>query len=220
MTDPVEAGLILPRRLARLEAVSAQRLHHLAVILDNLQDPHNASAILRSCDAFGVQNVYVIERDRQFDISTGVSHGCERWLTIHRVECPHETLRQLKAEGFRILSADPADDALPLHEQGFVGKVALVFGNETSGIDRATRPYCDGRFVIPMVGFSRSLNVSVAAAVALWHATQQRRRSLGDETSDDPAAREALLDFWVTREVQGKMRANVVPQPKRRNCPL
>ncbi len=205
--DPAASGLILPRRLARLRHVAERRLHHLAVVLDNLQDPHNASAVLRSCDAFGVQNVYVIERDRQFSVAKGVSHGCERWLTIHGVDDPAAMLEGLKRAGVRILSADPTPNAVPIYDLDLAGKVALVFGNETHGVDSETRGYCDGSFVIPMAGFSRSLNVSVAAAVALSHATQEVRLALGEELSDDPAQSEALLKAWVARETAAKTRA-------------
>ena len=206
MVDPVESGLILPRRLERLKQVAARRLHGLAVVLDNLQDPHNASAVLRSCDSFGVQNVYVIERDKGFAVAPGVSHGCERWLTICRAEDPEESLRRLRADGYKLLSADPAGDAASLYEQDFTGKVALVFGNETQGVASEVRAQCDGSFVIPMFGFSQSLNVSVAAAVALSYATQQRRQWLGGSATDDAARSKALLEFWVKREVEGKAR--------------
>ena len=200
----MEAGFILQRRVARLKATAAKRMHELVVILDNLQDPHNASAVLRSCDAFGVQNVYVIERSREFSVSRGVSQGCDRWLTLHRVEDPDATLRRLKAEGFRLLSAEPDEDATPLYDEDFTGKAALVFGNETSGVAGETRGYCDGSFVVPMAGFSRSLNVSVAAAVSLSWAVQQRRARLDGVQSDVPALSEQLYQAWVKREVEDK----------------
>ena len=197
-------SFVLPRRYARLKDVASRRMHDLVVILDNLQDPHNASAVLRSCDAFGVQNVYVIERSREFSVSRGVSQGCDRWLTIHRVDEPDVTLRDLKAQGFRILLADPEASATPLYEQDFAGKVALVFGNETSGAAGETRAYCDGRFVVPMVGFSQSLNVSVAAAVSISFAVERRRSWLGGEQTDAPRRSEDLLQAWVTREIAAR----------------
>lgn len=200
----MEAGFILQRRVARLKATAAKRMHELVVILDNLQDPHNASAVLRSCDAFGVQNVYVIERSRKFSVSRGVSQGCDRWLTLHRVEDPDATLRRLKAEGFRLLSAEPDEDATPLYDEDFTGKVALVFGNETSGLAGETRGHCDGSFVVPMAGFSPSLNVSVAAAVSLSWAVQQRRARLDGVQSDVPALSEQLYQAWVKREIEDK----------------
>ena len=206
MADPLTNGWILPRRVERLRFVAERRLHHLVVVLDNLQDPHNASAVLRSCDVFGVQNVVVLERDRTFAVSTGVSHGCERWLTIERPESPEQALSRLKAEGFRLWSADPAEDAISLYDLDCGGRLALVFGNETHGVAAATRPYCDGRFVIPMAGFSRSLNVSVAAAVSLAHVCRMRRDALGGRLSDDPEKSKELFRLWVERELERKSR--------------
>ena len=202
-----EADLILPRRRERIEVVAARRMHDLVVILDNLQDPHNASAVLRSCDAFGVQNVYVIERSRQFSLSSGVSHGCERWLTVVRADDPDGAMGRLKADGFRLLSADPQDRAASLYETDFTGKVGLVFGNETDGVASETRTYCDGSFVIPMAGFSRSLNVSVAAAISLSWAMRQRRARLGDGQTDSPERSEELLRNWIDRECAQKKRS-------------
>jgi len=181
-------------------------MHRLVVVLDDLQDPHNASAVLRSCDAFGVQNVYVIERNREFSISQGVSQGCDRWLTVHRVATPERTLAELKAADYALLSADPTDDAMSLYQVDFTGNVAIVFGNETDGVAGETRAYCDGSFVIPMAGFSRSLNVSVAAAVSLSWALRQRREWLGDAQTDDPARSQKLLDSWLDRECRSKRR--------------
>ena len=199
-------NLILPRRRERLEAVAARRMHRLVVVLDNLQDPHNASAVLRSCDAFGIQNVYVVERSRQFSISQGVSHGCERWLTVHRADDPDRTLSELKAAEYDLLSADPADDATSVYDVDFTGNVALVFGNETDGVTGETRTHCDGSFVIPMAGFSRSLNVSVAAAVSLSWAVRQRRQWLDDAQSDDPVMSQKLLESWLDRERRSRKR--------------
>lgn len=204
-----DPALILPRRRERLSDVAARRMHRLVVVLDNLQDPHNASAVLRSCDAFGVQNVYVIERSRAFSISQGVAQGCDRWLTVHRADDPDRTLSELKSADYALLSADPTDDATSLYDVDFAGNVALVFGNETDGVAGETRAHCDGSFVIPMAGFSRSLNVSVAAAVSLSWATRQRRDWLGDAQTDDPVLSHKLLDFWLDRECLSKKRRPV-----------
>lgn len=159
--------VVTPARLARIEEVVSQRTEDLVVVLDAIADPHNASAVLRSADAFGVQGVHVILGEHGFRASTGVSKGTHRWLDVHRYQDAEQCLRTLRDGGFRIYATAMGARKTP-EDLGKTGeKLAIVFGNEHRGVSEEVRNRCDGTFAIPMMGFVESLNVSVAAAVTI-----------------------------------------------------
>lgn len=195
--DVVEAlaPLVTEARLGRMEAVVNQRSGSLVVVLEELTDPHNGSAIMRSADAFGVQEVHVIPSQHGFLAAHRIAKGTHRWLDIVRHPSPEECVEVLHGRGFEVLVAAMDGELTPrdLEERD---KVAVVFGNEHAGASRAMRGVADGAFQVPMVGFVESLNVSVAAAVTLSHASQGHR---GDLT---PARREALLARYLMTSVR------------------
>ena len=159
--------VVTPARLARIDEVVSQRTEGLVVVLDTIADPHNASAVLRSADAFGVQAVHVILGEHGFRASTGVSKGTHRWLDVHRYRNADPCLRTLRDRGFRIYATAMNAEKTP-EDLGKTGeRLAIVFGNEHRGVSEEVRNRCDGTFAIPMVGFVESLNVSVAAAVTI-----------------------------------------------------
>ncbi len=182
----------------------ARRTGSLRVVLERLHKPRNQDAILRTCDVFGVQHVHLIPQEGE-DPSPPQAHkitrGCEQWLTLHRHRDAAECYRALHAEGFRILAATLGEGALPLEESVLAGKVALVFGNELAGVTGAAAGEADGLFVIPMAGFSQSLNVSVAAGIALREARRVKEREgrVGDLA---PAEARELREAWIRSSVR------------------
>lgn len=197
-------AVLTPRRLRRLRQVASRRLSGLTVAFDSLHDPHNVSAALRSCEAFGVQHVRLVKSATGAAINRGVSKGCERWLTSHWHETAEECVAALHRDGFRVLLAMPSGDSKPLQDVDFGQKVALVFGNEHAGVSPEFEGIADGHCHIPMVGFVESFNVSVAVGISVSHAARARRIALGSDTDMLPAERDALLAGWLKRELDAR----------------
>jgi len=184
-------GVVTPERLQRMEQVVAGRTDDLVVVLDRIGDPHNSSAVLRSADAFGVQNVHAIVGERGFRASRGVSKGTQRWLDVTRYETAEACARRLRADGYAIYVATMDGETTP---EGLrdVRRVAVVFGNEHHGVSEELRALADGTFTIPMRGFVESLNISVAAAITLQTLAHDGRSRL-----TPPRQRELLARFLM-----------------------
>lgn len=165
-----------PERRDKLLSVLHKRQNDLAVVLENVQDPHNISAVMRTCDAVGVQDVYVlntrIPRHKKFGPRS--SSSAAKWLTVHQFEDATACFAELRKKYKRILTTHLASGAISLHDIDFTESIALVFGNEHSGVSDEIRALADGNFVIPQVGIIRSLNISVACAVTLYEAFRQK----------------------------------------------
>jgi tRNA (guanosine-2'-O-)-methyltransferase len=169
------------------------------VVLDELTDPHNGSAVLRSADAFGVQEIHVIPSQHGFLAAGRVAKGTDRWLDVIRHRDANAAADHLHERGFEIFVASAkgalTPEALCLRE-----RVAVVFGNEHAGASPAMCAAADGTFAIPMVGFVESLNVSVAAAVTLHTISKSHRGNL------DEARRTALLARYLMTSVKDAAR--------------
>ena len=165
-----------PERRDKLLSVLHKRQNDLAVVLENVQDPHNISAVMRTCDAVGVQDIYVlntrIPRHKKFGPRS--SSSAAKWLTVHQFENVEECFAVLRKKYARIMTTHLASGAVNLHDIDFTESIALVFGNEHSGVSEEIRSLADGNFVIPQVGIIRSLNISVACAVSLYEAYRQK----------------------------------------------
>src|SRR5205823_323659 len=140
--------------------------------------PHNAGAALRSCDAFGIQQVHLVVVNQRFRTSVRVTQGCEKWLDVRRHASPDECVHALKDAGFRLFAAVPGAP-LSVDEVDARTPLALAFGNEHLGLGPRLRERCDGEFSIPMYGASQSLNVSVSVAISLRAVAEARRRAVG-----------------------------------------
>jgi len=217
---PVEEGLPagLPpgeRRLARMRLVASRRLVGLTVVLDGVHDPHNISAVLRSCDGFGIQHVHILGDSQSLPVNPAITRGCHKWLTIHYHSSPQECAQALRSKGFRLWAAVPDRNAKPLHEIDFSRETALVFGAERDGLSAKMLEMCDGRYFIPMAGFSQSLNISVAAAVSLYAGACARRATLGADTDLSPGEAAALADEWAAADRGGRGRGSSPLEPER-----
>ncbi|MBX2888103.1 MAG: RNA methyltransferase [Ferruginibacter sp.] len=165
-----------PERLQRLTAVLEKRQPDLTVVLENVQDPHNISAVMRTCDAVGVQEIYILNTDIPKHKKWGAksSSSAAKWLTIHQFNDIQSCFEALRKKYSKILLTHLAADSIPLHQIDFTQSVALVFGNEHSGVSDGLVALCDGNFIIPQVGIIKSLNISVACAVSLYEAFRQK----------------------------------------------
>jgi tRNA (guanosine-2'-O-)-methyltransferase len=193
--------LLLDERRARIDEAAAARLGGLRVVIENLHDPHNGAAVLRSAEAFGVQRVEVIESVEPFRFSSTVTQGCEKWLDLVRHPTLAEALVRLRADGFAIYAAVPGATAT-VDDLDFSRPAAVMVGNEHAGLTpeaiAAAVP-----FSIPMAGMTRSLNLSVATALIVERAAALRRRALGRPGDLDDAAVLALRARFYAASVRG-----------------
>jgi tRNA (guanosine-2'-O-)-methyltransferase len=170
---------VTPERAARLRATLDARLDSLTVLMDAPHDPHNGAAVLRSCDAFGVQRLHVVERLEPFLTSRKVARGSQRWVDVRTYASSADAIAALRASGHRLLATHP-DGALTPRDLASIPRLAIVLGNERDGIHPEIRDACEGAVRVPMRGFAESLNVSVSAAILLEHAAHGRPGDLPD----------------------------------------
>jgi tRNA (guanosine-2'-O-)-methyltransferase len=195
------ADLVTLQRLARMETVLAARTRHLTVVFEDVYHPHNASAVLRTCECLGVQDVHIVEGHKRFRPNVEIVHGAARWLTLHRWRKPNgndirSCLAALRTQGYRVVATSPREDALPLGEVPLEQPLAVCFGTEETGLTPDVLAAADLCAQIPMPGFTRSLNVSVTAALVLYDLTTRlRARDLPWPLSE--AERDELRLFWL-----------------------
>lgn len=189
------------RRAEKLRRALNQRQPDLTVVLENIHDPHNVSAILRSCDAVGVLRVELLYNVETFPrIGKKSSSSANKWLDCRRHTSVADCYARLRDEGFRVYATRLGGSTTSLYDLDLSRPSALVFGNEHRGVSAEAAEMADGNFHIPMVGMIQSLNVSVAAAVALYEAHRQRLAS-GRYAKTALGAEELarLYDDWTGR---------------------
>ena len=194
--------LLLDERRVRIDGAAAARLGGLRVVIENLHDPHNGAAVLRSAEAFGIQRVDVIESVEPFRFSSVVTQGCEKWLDVVRHPTLAEAVASLRADGFALYAAVP-DAAATVEDLDFARPAAVMIGNEHDGLTSEAIAAADVVFGIPMPGMTRSLNLSVAAALIAERAAQRRRRAIGRSGDLDDAAVLALRARFYAASVRG-----------------
>jgi tRNA (guanosine-2'-O-)-methyltransferase len=192
-----------PERRARLLSVLNKRQSDLTVVLENVFDPHNISAVMRTCDAIGIQELYVlntkIPRHKKWGAKS--SSSAAKWLTIHQFTDANACFEALRAKYSRILTTHLSSDAVNLYDIDFTSSIALVFGNEHSGVSDEIRAMADGNFIIPQVGIIRSLNISVACAVTLYEAHRQKKLAGHyDQRRLQEPQLSALLEEWALED--------------------
>jgi tRNA (guanosine-2'-O-)-methyltransferase len=189
------------RRLQKFRQVLDRRQTDLTVVLENIHDPHNVSAILRSCDAVGIMGIVLLYTVEPFPrIGRKSSSSASKWLDRRKFTSVDECYATLRGEGLRVLATHLGAAALPLYDLDLTGPSALVFGNEHRGVSDEAASKADGNFLIPMAGMIQSLNVSVAAAVSLYEAFRQRQAAGHYDRSSLPGEmREKLLLDWIRR---------------------
>ncbi len=192
-----------PERRNRLETVLKARQPDLTIILENVFDPHNVSAVMRTCDAVGVQELYIltnrIPRHKKWGPKS--SSSAAKWMTVHQFDDINLCVEAVRRRYSRILTTHLSGDAVPLYQLDLTQPTALVFGNEHSGVSEEMRAKADGNFIIPQVGIIRSLNISVACAVSLYEAMRQKtlaghyqRDDLGNEM------KQQLMQEWELKD--------------------
>ncbi len=188
-------------RRAVMEEVLSRRTRHLCVVLEDIYQPHNTSAVLRSCDGFGIQDVHILERRYRFQLKKTISLGASKWLTLHRrrlgeTESSAPYLSELKANGYRIVATTLRPGSIPLEEVEVDHPLALCFGTEEEGLSDGAHEIADVWAHLPMYGFTQSFNISVTVALCL-QIVRMRMREAGIEAGLTEAEKEALRLRWV-----------------------
>ena len=191
-----------PERFNRLSAVLNKRQPDLTVVLENVFDPHNISAVMRTCDAVGIQDVYILNNRIPPHKKWGYrsSSTAAEWLTIHQFDNADECFSSVRKKYQKIYATHLGEDSIALHNLVLTESVALVFGNETFGVSDEIVKLVDGNFIIPQFGIIKSLNISVACAVSLYEAYRQKEIAGHYDTSRLSAEQLAELKFeWGIR---------------------
>lgn len=187
------------------EQIIQFRTKHITVVLEDIFQPHNASAVLRTCDCFGIQDVHIIENKNEYEINPDVALGSSKWLSLHKYNGTDnntvETFNILRKKGYRIVATTPHENDCLLEELNLDSKIALVFGTELNGLSDIAINNADEFVKIPMYGFTESFNISVSAAIILNQLTEKLRNSSISWELLDIEKTEIKLD-WVRNVVK------------------
>lgn len=166
-----------PQRLDKFHRVLAQRTRHFTVATEDVYQLHNTSAVIRSCDVFGVQDVHIVEEINTKKIDREIAMGAQKWVDIHRHHSVKDCLTSLKQSGYQIVATSPHAEDCELSDFDISKKSCFFFGRETDGLSDDVLSQADAFLKIPMVGFTESLNISVSAAIILQYTTNALRKS-------------------------------------------
>jgi len=192
---------VTPERLTLFNKILSFRTNYLTVVLEDMYQTHNASAVVRTAECFGIQNVHVIENKHAFNFNPDVVRGASNWVTVNRYNGAEmntpQALKKLRQDGYRIVVATPHEHDVDLEDFDLgKGKAAIVFGCERPGLTEWAMKEADEFMKIPMAGFTESLNVSVSVAVILHHLTHQlRNQSNIDWNLTDDEKRKTMLEW-------------------------
>lgn len=198
---------LLPERAQRIKDVLALRTRYITVALEDIYHTQNASAVMRTSDCFGIQDIHVIENQHLFDINPDVVLGATKWVDLHRYNRAGENntihaIKQLKNDGYRIVGTSPHTKSVSLEDFDYsAGKFALVFGTERHGISDTVKEMADEFVTIPMYGFTESFNLSVSAGICLHHLMHKVRNSDLQWQLSDKENLELYLK-WLRRDIK------------------
>jgi tRNA (guanosine-2'-O-)-methyltransferase len=197
---------MLPEREQVLRNVLSQRTRYMTVCMENTFHPQNASALVRHCDAFGLQDIYTIEELCKFQPNVNIVRGTDKWITFRRHTSTPDAISALRQGGYRIVATTPHDNGIPPERfDASAGRFALVFGTEHAGISDAIIDAADEFIRIPMQGFVESLNVSASAAILIYILSQKvRTPDIAWQLTPDEAA--PILFDWMMQTVKDSAR--------------
>lgn len=203
---------ITPKRKALFEKVLYNRTRHITIVLEDIYQPHNASAVLRTCDLTGIQDVHIIEDKNIYDVNPDIALGSSKWLNlIKHNNDKHNTLlafNKLKEQGYRIVASTPHKHDQDLENIPLDKKIAIVFGTELNGLSEIAIENADEFLKIPMYGFTESYNISVSAALILFTLTNRLRNSKINWHLTPEEKIDILLE-WSRRSIK---RSDVIEQ--------
>lgn len=165
------------RRLELFKKILSQRTKHFTVVTEDVYQLHNASAVMRTCDVFGVQDMHVVEENKGKKIDKEIAMGAQKWVSLQRSDSIKHTLENLRQNGYQIVATTPHKNAQYLHEFDVTKKSAFFFGTESEGLSDYVLENADSALKIPMYGFTESLNISVSVAIILQHVVSLLRKT-------------------------------------------
>lgn len=197
---------VTDERLQKINSVLEARTRFLTVVLEDLYQPHNASAVLRSCDCFGIQDIHIIENGNEFSPNKGITIGSDQWLSLKKYneydgQNTRRCFQKLHQKGYRIIATTPHEQDVTVDELPLDEKTAIVFGSELTGLSDEAMAQADGFVKIPMVGFSESFNISVSAALCLYELSTRMRKSCDSWPLRDNEKVNLRLD-WIRNSVR------------------
>ena len=203
-----------PRRYQRIRDTLDRRQPDLTVVMAGVHKPHNIAAIIRTCDAVGVFRAHAVLPDNRSRIPAGTAMGSQQWVDIQRHESVREAVDRVRGQGCQVLAAHLSEHAVPYRELDYTRPTALVLGTEKYGVDQELAAMADGHVMIPMMGMVESFNVSVAAAIMLSEACEQRRRAgMYDSPRLDEETYRRTLMRWGYPRVAAWCEREGVPYP-------
>ncbi len=199
------SGYLTSPRLSKMRSVLEKRTRHLCLVMEDIYQSQNASAVLRSCDCFGIQDVHIIENQNVYEINPDVALGASKWLSLYKYNNQdHNTstcLSHLKEEGYRIVATSPHRNDLLLEELPVDRRTALLFGTELKGLTQEAEGMADAFVKIPMLGFTESFNISVSAAICLYHLGAKIRETVPGWMLSEAEKTDLLLE-WIKQSVK------------------
>jgi tRNA (guanosine-2'-O-)-methyltransferase len=192
-------------RKARFREIISLRTRHITIILEDIYQPHNASAVLRTCDCFGLQDIHIIENNNKYEVNPDVALGSAKWLTLFKynktASNTSSCILSLKEKGYRIVATSPHKDDFSPDDLPLDGRFALLFGTELNGLSQEAIGLADQFIKIPMFGFTESLNISVSAAIFLHSLTNRLRNSKLDWALGEQEKMDVLLQ-WASGSIR------------------
>ena len=188
-------------RLERFKTVISQRTKHFTVATEDVYQLHNTSAVMRTCDVFGLQELNIVEETNSKSIDREIAMGAQKWVDLNRYQSVKDCIKDLKAKGYQIVATTPHTDDCDLYDFDVTKKSCFFFGRETEGLSDEVLKQADSFLKIPMVGFTESLNISVSAAIILQHATSKLKKTAIDWQLTETEILEKRLD-WCKKTIK------------------
>jgi tRNA (guanosine-2'-O-)-methyltransferase len=191
---------VTQERKKRFEEVLQNRTRHIAIALEDIYQPHNASAVLRSCDCFGIQDVHIIENENKYTVNPDVALGSYKWLSLHKYNASANNtvtcIDELKKKGYAIAVTSPHKDSYSIENVPIKNKLALFFGTEMQGMSPELEKNAELFVKIPMLGFTESFNISVAAALCMYTLSTRLRKEKISWEIDEEEKLDILLQWY------------------------
>jgi len=194
-------SFLTERRIELFQEVLSQRTRHFTVVTEDVYQLHNTSAVMRSCDVFGIQDLHVVEERLGKRIDKEIAMGAQKWVSLHRYNRLSDCTAKLRQDGYQIIATTPHDDSTLLHDFDVTKKSALFFGTERDGLSDTLLSQADGFLKIPMYGFTESLNISVSAAIILQSVVTQLKQSNVDWTLSEEEKKIIEYD-WAKKSIK------------------
>ena len=196
---------VMEERNERLLSVLKNRTRHFTVVLEDLYQTQNISAVMRSCECYGIQDAYIVENRNTFEIHKDISMGADKWLTLHHYPHAEHNMKQciddLHAKGYTVVATLPDEKKTTIQDLPIDRKTAFLFGTELTGLSEEAVRYADCNALIPMYGFTESFNISNSAAIILSNFSERLRHSDVDWHLDEDE-REALYFDWLQKSIR------------------